>query len=119
MEVLLEHELIAVEPLRIAYRSTREVLVVATSTGTGWIDPDASEALEMMYQGDSAIVSMQYSYLPSWISTLLDKPKVDWVSLARGYGVEAVRVTTCGELAEALAQGLALDGPMLIQAELP
>ncbi|PTR11022.1 acetolactate synthase-1/2/3 large subunit [Novosphingobium sp. GV055] len=51
--------------------------------------------------------------------TLLDKPKVDWVSLARGYGVEAVRVTTCGELAEALAQGLALDGPMLIQAELP
>jgi uncharacterized membrane protein len=50
----------------------REVLVVATSTGTGWIDPDASRALELMYGGDTAIASMQYSFLPSWISFLVD-----------------------------------------------
>ena len=66
---------LAVEELERTGAFDREVLVVATSTGTGWIDPDAAEALEMMYQGDSAMVSMQYSYLPSWISTLLDKEK--------------------------------------------
>ena len=61
---------LAVEELERTGAFDREVLVVATSTGTGWIDPDASEALELMYRGDSAIVSMQYSFLPSWISTL-------------------------------------------------
>jgi acetolactate synthase-1/2/3 large subunit len=51
--------------------------------------------------------------------TRLDNPKVDWVALAQGYGVEAVRATTNAELADALRRGLALDGPLLIQAELP
>ncbi|MBA4760038.1 acetolactate synthase large subunit [Sphingosinicella sp.] len=51
--------------------------------------------------------------------TRLDQPRVDWVALAQGYGVEAVRVTTNAELAAALKKGLALDGPLLIQAELP
>ena len=51
--------------------------------------------------------------------TKLDHPKVDWVALAQGYGVEAVRATTNGELAAALRHGLTLDGPLLIQAELP
>ena len=51
--------------------------------------------------------------------TKLDKPRVDWVALAQGYGVEALRVTTNAELAAALERGLALDEPLLIQAELP
>jgi acetolactate synthase-1/2/3 large subunit len=51
--------------------------------------------------------------------TKLDHPKVDWVSLAQGYGVAAIRATTNGELAVALRRGLAIDGPLLIQAELP
>lgn len=50
----------------------REVLVVATSTGTGWIDPDAAHAIELMHAGDTAIASMQYSFLPSWISFITD-----------------------------------------------
>lgn len=51
--------------------------------------------------------------------TKLDKPRVDWVALAQGYGVEAVRVTTNSELSAAIDRGLKLDGPLLIQAELP
>lgn len=51
--------------------------------------------------------------------TKLDSPKVDWVALAKGYGVEAIRATTNGELSAALRHGLTLDGPLLIQAELP
>jgi uncharacterized membrane protein len=51
----------------------REVLVVTTVTGTGWVDPDAALAIEMLYGGNTAIVAMQYSFLPSWIATLVDK----------------------------------------------
>jgi uncharacterized membrane protein len=54
---------------------TRKILVIAPTTGTGWIDPVAASSLEMMYNGDTAIVGLQYSYLPSWISFLADKQK--------------------------------------------
>jgi uncharacterized membrane protein len=50
----------------------RAVLVVATPTGTGWLDPGAVDTLEYLHHGDTAIVSMQYSYLPSWITILVD-----------------------------------------------
>jgi uncharacterized membrane protein len=50
----------------------RSVLVVATPTGTGWLDPGAVDTLEYLHGGDTAIVSMQYSYLPSWITVLVD-----------------------------------------------
>ncbi|WP_251153206.1 alpha/beta hydrolase [Cellulosimicrobium sp. Marseille-Q4280] len=51
----------------------RSVLVVVTTTGTGWVDPAMTEALELMHGGDTAIASMQYSYLPSWISFVGDR----------------------------------------------
>lgn len=51
----------------------RKVLIVATPTGTGWLEPQSVDSLEYMYGGDSAIVAQQYSYLPSWISFLVDK----------------------------------------------
>lgn len=53
----------------------RRVLVVVPTTGTGWINPAAADALEMLYNGDTAIVGVQYSYLPSWISFLADQRK--------------------------------------------
>lgn len=46
----------------------REVLVVIPTTGTGWVNPIAANTVEMIYNGDTAIVASQYSYLPSWIS---------------------------------------------------
>lgn len=51
----------------------RSVLVVATVTGTGWVEPQAADSLEYMWNGDSAIAAIQYSYLPSWISFLVDQ----------------------------------------------
>jgi uncharacterized membrane protein len=50
----------------------RSVLIVATPTGTGWLDPSAVDTLEYLHGGDTAIVSTQYSYLPSWITLLVD-----------------------------------------------
>jgi uncharacterized membrane protein len=54
----------------------RAVVAVFTPTGTGWVDNDVTSSLEYMYGGDTALVSMQYSYLPSWISFLMDRGKV-------------------------------------------
>jgi uncharacterized membrane protein len=51
----------------------RAVVAVATTTGTGWINEAEPSALEYMYNGNTAIVSMQYSFLPSWLSFLVDK----------------------------------------------
>jgi len=51
----------------------RKVIAVATTTGTGWINAAEADSLEYMFNGDTAIVSMQYSYLPSWLSFLVDK----------------------------------------------
>ncbi|MCV7314349.1 alpha/beta-hydrolase family protein [Mycolicibacillus parakoreensis] len=58
----------------------RGLLVIVPTTGTGWINPVAADSVEMMYNGDTAIVGVQYSYLPSWISFLGDEEK----SLAAG-----------------------------------
>jgi uncharacterized membrane protein len=66
---------LAVRDLERAGGFDREVLVVVTTTGTGWVDPAASAALEYALNGDSAVVAMQYSYLPSWLSFLVDQAK--------------------------------------------
>jgi uncharacterized membrane protein len=54
----------------------RAVLVVGTTTGTGFLDAAGVDPLEYIYNGDTAIVGVQYSYLPSWISLLADQDKV-------------------------------------------
>ncbi len=53
----------------------RKLLVIIPTTGTGWVDPVAARAIEAVYNGDTALVAMQYSYLPSWISFLADRQK--------------------------------------------
>lgn len=68
------------EMLRIDAFS-RSTLVIATPTGTGWVDPAGQQALEYLLGGDVATVSVQYSYLASWIA-LLTAPE---------YGVETAR----------------------------
>ena len=45
----------------------------------------------------------------------LDRPDLDWVSLARGLGVEGSRATTLDELAVQLARALAHKGPYLVE----
>ena len=45
----------------------------------------------------------------------LDRPHLDWLSIARGHGVEAGQATTLDELAVQLRRGLATTGPYLIE----
>jgi len=48
----------------------------------------------------------------------IGRPDLDWVSLARGMGVEASRATTAEEFNRQFAAGLASHGPRLIEAVL-
>lgn len=72
---LAEEARIAVEELERTGGFQRRVINVATGTGRGWINENSAQALEYMYGGDTATVSMQYSYLPSWMSFLVDKQR--------------------------------------------
>jgi len=48
----------------------------------------------------------------------IGRPDLDWVSLARGMGVPAARVTGLGEFTAALKNGYAGEGPCLIEVSL-
>ena len=50
----------------------RANLVVITPTGTGWVDPAAADSLEYLLHGDVASVAVQYSYLSSPLSLLVE-----------------------------------------------
>ncbi len=60
---------LAVRELERTGAFDRSVLVVAGATGTGWLEPQSVDSLEYMWNGDTAIATIQYSYLLSWIST--------------------------------------------------
>ena len=63
---------LALEELKRVGGFEKSILIIATPTGTGWIDPSAADTIEYLHGGDTAMVSTQYSYLPSWISILVD-----------------------------------------------
>jgi acetolactate synthase-1/2/3 large subunit len=48
----------------------------------------------------------------------LDRPTLDWVSLAKGMGVEAGRANDCQTLFDEIQRGLACEGPYLIEAHM-
>ncbi|MCC5969677.1 MAG: alpha/beta-hydrolase family protein [Pararhodobacter sp.] len=60
---------------------SRKILIIGTPTGTGWIHPASLSVMEFFWRGDVASVAVQYSYLPSWL-TLLIEPE---------YGAESAR----------------------------
>src|SRR5215471_11865126 len=66
---------LAVKDLQRAGAFKRKYLAMVTTTGSGWVDPALVDSLEYLSGGDCATVALQYSYLPSWISYLVDKNK--------------------------------------------
>ena len=81
---------LAAQELRRTGGLERAVVAVATTTGTGWINEAEASALEYMYNGDTAIVSMQYSFLPSWLSFLVDKENARQAGQALFEAVDAM-----------------------------
>ncbi|MEJ8571082.1 alpha/beta hydrolase [Microbaculum marinum] len=56
---------VALEELKRLGAFERKVLIVASPTGTGWLDPGSHDPLEYMLDGDVATVAVQYSFLQS------------------------------------------------------
>lgn len=68
----VERARLALEELKRTGGFDRANLVIATPTGTGWIDPAGAAPMEYLLEGDVATVSVQYSYLPSWLSLFVE-----------------------------------------------
>ena len=66
---------LAVQDLQRAGGFQRKNLIVVTTTGSGWVDPALVDTVEYLSGGDCATVAIQYSYLPSWLSYLVDQSK--------------------------------------------
>ncbi|HKA97138.1 MAG TPA: alpha/beta-hydrolase family protein [Streptosporangiaceae bacterium] len=66
---------LAVDDLQRAGGFQRKNLLVVTTTGSGWVDPALVDTFEYLTGGNCAAVAIQYSYLPSWISYLVDQSK--------------------------------------------
>src|SRR5205814_5202654 len=99
---------------------SRKVLCVITTTGTGWVDPRAAASLEYLYNGDTALVAIQYSVLPSWLSFAVEQDKAEqagrelfdqvhtqWASLP---AAERPKLVTFGESLGSLGGEAAFDG---------
>ncbi|WP_444901517.1 alpha/beta hydrolase [Microbulbifer sp. SSSA007] len=71
-ETPMQRAYLALEELKRLQAFDREILLIATPTGAGWIDPGAVNSLEFLYRGDVATVAAQYSYLPSPVALLTD-----------------------------------------------
>lgn len=63
---------LALEELKRVGGFDRAILVVITPTGTGWVDPSAMDSVEYLHDGDTASVAVQYSYLSSPLSLLVE-----------------------------------------------
>lgn len=72
-DTLSERAALAVAELKRTGAFDRKVLMIATTTGSGWLEPQAVDSLEYLQGGDTAVVAMAYSYLPSWVSFLFDE----------------------------------------------
>ena len=66
---------LVVEELKRTGAASRSALMIAPTTGTGWVDPIAALSLELLYDGDTAIAAAQYSYLPSGVQFIADTDK--------------------------------------------
>ncbi len=63
---------LALQELKRQGAFDRSLLVIIVPTGTGWVDPAAMDTVEYLHHGDIASVAMQYSYLTSWLSLLVE-----------------------------------------------
>lgn len=63
---------LVVEELHRTGAFDRAVILIASSTGSGWVDEWQIQPLEYLTRGNCATASMQYSFVPSSINFLTD-----------------------------------------------
>jgi uncharacterized membrane protein len=80
-ETVQQRAKLALEELKRVHGFDRSILIVVTPTGSGWVDPAAMDSVEFLHDGDVASVALQYSYLSSPLSLMVEPE----------YGAEAAR----------------------------
>lgn len=66
-----EHAALAVQELERTNAQERDVVVLAATTGTGWLDAAAIDGVEYLHRGNTALVTIQYGATPSPVSAIL------------------------------------------------
>ncbi|MFE3023049.1 alpha/beta-hydrolase family protein [Nocardia tengchongensis] len=74
----------------------RRNLVVTVPTGSGWIDSDAAKGLDARFGGDVALVGLQYSDAPSWVTFVFGRAAAEESARALFRAVEQ-RISTLPE----------------------
>ncbi|MEV6765577.1 alpha/beta-hydrolase family protein [Streptomyces sp. NPDC051105] len=120
-DTLNQRAALAVRELERTGGFSRKILAVLGTTGTGWINDQGSKPLEYMWDGDTAQVALQYSYLPSWVSALTEDEAADtgralfdavydkWRTLPAG---SRPRLLVYGESLGSFSMESALDGSL-------
>lgn len=67
-----ERSNLAVKELDRSGAWDREYLAIFVVTGTGWVDPNGVNSMEIVTGGDITTVAVQYSAVPSWIGFVID-----------------------------------------------
>ncbi len=109
-------------------------VVVLESDGSGMYMPQAlwTQAREQLDVLTIVFANSTYQILRDEMSNVgvtargprsealtdIGNPRIDWMSLARAFGVEAFRATTADEFSRHIDAGLALQGPVVIEAAL-
>ncbi|MFE9322999.1 alpha/beta-hydrolase family protein [Nocardia sp. NPDC052278] len=98
---------LAVRELERSGGFERSNIVLAVPTGSGWIDANAVHGFYERFGGDVALVGMQYSYAPSWVTFVFGRD--DAVTYARAL-FEAVerRIDTLDHKPELYVYGQSL-----------
>ncbi|WP_433601964.1 alpha/beta-hydrolase family protein [Nocardia sp. CA-135953] len=98
---------LAVRELERSGGFERSNIVLAVPTGSGWIDANAVRGFYERFGGDVALVGMQYSYAPSWVTFVFGRD--DAVAYARAL-FEAVerRIDTLDHKPELYVYGQSL-----------
>lgn len=108
-------------------------VIVLESDGSGMYTPQAlwTQAREQLDVLTIVFANRKYQILRNEMKNVgaaagpkaealmdLGHPDIDWVSLARTFGIEALRATTADELSRHIDAGLAVQGPALIEVAL-
>lgn len=84
---------LAVADMLRAGGASADVWIGITTTGNGFVDPVAAQAAETVANNRSALVAIQYSTLPSWLSFLVNQEAAREAGIATYNALVAARET--------------------------
>ncbi|MBH0781384.1 alpha/beta-hydrolase family protein [Nocardia bovistercoris] len=86
---------LAVRELEASGGLARSNVVITVPTGSGWIDAAAAEGFTRRFGADVALVGVQYSYAPSWMTFVFGRERAISTARALFTAVER-RIETLG-----------------------